>query len=171
MVVYSFFQNNLLIEKYYSISIYQKTGRKQRNVTYIPTKSAKQVRYEEFLDLVTKVPQGYITRYDDICNYLCRKYKAERVEFVHRTEDWRRSREVSLWKVVSTRGVLSDAKLMSRELQQEQLEQEGVTIVPCGVNNRSLIRKTPLGEYPKGVFVFHNSIVHQYVLKDIQSNS
>ena len=43
-------------------------------VTYIPAKPAKQVRYEEFLDLVAKVPQGYITRYDDICDYLCRKY-------------------------------------------------------------------------------------------------
>ena len=110
-------------------------------VTYIPAKPAKQVRYEEFLDLVAQVPQGYITRYDDICDYLCRKYKAERVEFVHGTEDWRRSQEVPLWRVVSTRGVLSDSKLMSRELQQERLEMEGLTIVPCGVNNRSLMVK------------------------------
>lgn len=110
-------------------------------VTYIPAKPAKQVRYEEFLDLVAKVPQGFITRYDDICDYLCRKYKAERVEFVHGTEDWWRSQEVPLWRVVSTRGVLSDSRLMSRELQQERLECEGLTIVPCGVNNRSLMVK------------------------------
>ena len=110
-------------------------------VTYIPAKPAKQVRYEEFLDLVAKVPQGYITRYDDICDYLCRKYKAERVEFVHGTEDWRRSQEVPLWRVVSTRGVLSNSKVMSRELQQCRLESEGLTIVPCGVKNRSLMVK------------------------------
>ena len=30
---------------------------------------------------------------------------------------------------------------MSRELQQERLESEGLTIVPCGVNNRSLMVK------------------------------
>ena len=119
-------------------------------VTYIPAKPAKQVRYEEFLDLVAKVPQGYITRYDDICDYLCRKYKAERVEFVHGTEDWRRSQEVPLWRVVSTRGVLSDSKLMSRELQQERLEMEGLTIVPCGVNNRSLMVK----DYKRHLFDF-----------------
>ena len=87
------------------------------------------------------MPQGYITRYDGICDYLCRKYKAERVEFVHETEDWRRSQEVSLWRVVSTRGVLPDSKVMSRELRQERLESEGLTIVPCGVNNRSLMVK------------------------------
>lgn len=38
-------------------------------------------------------------------------------------------------------GVLSDSRLMSRELQQERLECEGLTIVPCGVNNRSLMVK------------------------------
>ncbi len=119
-------------------------------VTYIPAKPAKQVRYEEFLDLVAKVPQGYITRYDDICDYLCRKYKAERVEFVHGTDDWRRSQEVPLWRVVSTRGVLSDSKLMSRELQQGRLEREGLTIVPCGVNNRSLMVK----DYKRHLFDF-----------------
>ena len=119
-------------------------------VTYIPAKPAKQVQYEEFLDLVAKVPQGYITRYDDICDYLCRKYKAERVEFVHGTEDWRRSQEVPLWRVVSTRGVLSDSKLMSRELQQCRLEREGLTIAPCGVNNRSLMVK----DYKRHLFDF-----------------
>ena len=119
-------------------------------VTYIPAKPAKQVRYEEFLDLVAKVPQGYITRYDDICDYLCRKYKAERVEFVHGTEDWRRSQEVPLWRVVSTRGVLSNSKVMSRELQQCRLEREGLTIVPCGVNNRSLMVK----DYKRHLFDF-----------------
>ena len=108
-------------------------------VTYIPAKPAKRVRYKEFLDLVAQVPQGFITRYDDICDYLCRKYKAERVEFVHGTEDWQRSQEVPLWRVLSTRGVLSDSKVMTRELQQERLESEGLTIVPCGVNNRSLM--------------------------------
>ena len=119
-------------------------------VTYIPAKPAKQVRYEEFLDLIAEVPQGYITRYDDICDYLCRKYKAERVEFVHGTEDWRRSQEVPLWRVVSTRGVLSDSKLMSRELQQCRLEREGLTIAPCGVNNRSLMVK----DYKRHLFDF-----------------
>ncbi len=119
-------------------------------VTYIPAKPAKQVRYEEFLDLVAKVPQGYITRYDDICDYLCRKYKAERVEFVHGTEDWRRSQEVPLWRVESTRGVLSNSKVMSRELQQCRLEREGLTIVPCGVNNRSLMVK----DYKRHLFDF-----------------
>ena len=119
-------------------------------VTYIPAKPAKQVQYEEFLDLVAKVPQGYITRYDDICDYLCRKYKAERVEFVHGTEDWRRSQEVPLWRVVSTRGVLSDSKLMSRELQQCRLEREGLTIAPCGVNNLSLMVK----DYKRHLFDF-----------------
>ena len=119
-------------------------------VTYIPAKPAKQVRYEEFLDLVAKVPQGYITRYDDICDYLCRKYKAERVEFVHGTEDWRRSQEVPLWRVESTRGVLSNSKVMSRELQQCRLESEGLTIVPCGVNNRSLMVK----DYKRHLFDF-----------------
>ena len=44
-------------------------------------------------------------------------------------------------EVVSTRGVLLDLKLMSRELRQERLEQEGLTIVPCGVKNRSLMVK------------------------------
>ena len=44
-------------------------------------------------------------------------------------------------EVVSTRGVLLDLKLMSRELRQESLEQEGLTIVPCGVKNRSLMVK------------------------------
>ena len=119
-------------------------------VTYIPAKPAKQVRYEEFLDLVAKVPQGYITRYDDICDYLCRKYKAERVEFVHGTEDWQRSQEVPLWRVESTRGVLSNSKVMSRELQQCRLEREGLTIVPCGVNNRSLMVK----DYKRHLFDF-----------------
>ena len=120
-------------------------------VTYIPAKPAKQVQYEEFLDLVAKVPQGYITRYDDICDCLCRKYKAERVEFVHGTEDWRRCQEVPLWRVVSTRGVLSNSKLMSRELQQCRLEREGLTIVPCGVNNRSLMVK----DYKRHLFNYN----------------
>mgnify|MGYP002803169998 FL=1 len=128
-----------------------KDGKETKKVvTYIPAKPAKKVRYEEFLDLVAQVPQGYITRYDDICDCLCRKYKAERVEFVHGTEDWRRSQEVPLWRVVSTRGVLSDSKLMSRELQQERLEREGLTIVPCGVNNRSLMVK----DYKRHLFDF-----------------
>ncbi len=125
----------------FNITLPKDGKEKKKVVTYIPAKPAKQVRYEEFLDLIAEVPQGYITRYDDICDYLCRKYKAERVEFVHGTEDWRRSLEVPLWRVVSTRGVLSNSKLMSRELQQERLEREGLTIVPCGVNNRSLMVK------------------------------
>ena len=119
-----------------------KDGKKTGGVvTFIPAKPAKRLRYGEFLDLVAKVPRGFITRYDDICEYLCRKYAAERVEFIHGTEDWKRSREVPFWRVVSTRGVLSDSKWMSRELQQEWLKRDGLTIVPCGVNNRSLMVK------------------------------
>lgn len=106
-------------------------------IEYIPATPAKYVSYKEYYDLVCKVPSGMITRDDDIRAYLARKYGADRVEFsggsfMANYED------IPLWRIVSTRGVLSDTLLYSKDLQKLKLEWEGLTIISCGAKGRSL---------------------------------
>ena len=129
----------------------KKKSQKSYEIEYIPAKPAKIISYKEYLDLVCKVPAGRITRDQDICDYLARKYNAERVEINHDCNVANYREDIPLWRMVSTRGVISDTFFYMRETQKKKLEEEGLTICSCGANGRSLMVK----DYRRLLFDFN----------------
>jgi len=108
-------------------------------VTYTPAIPAVRMPMQEYIDLLCMIPKGKITRRKDIERYLAGKYHAERIEIdMHPLYDNPLWEGIPIWREVSTRGMLSDTRRMSREMQKELLEADGLTIVPCGTNQASL---------------------------------
>ena len=108
-------------------------------VIHIPAHPTKPIHMQEYIDLLCKVPEGKITRLIDIEGYLEKKYNVPHVQiefavnFANSLWDG-----IPLWREVSTRGMLQDNRLCSRDHQAEMLRKEGHNIVPCGSYQRSL---------------------------------
>lgn len=103
----------------------------------IPEKPFLLVSMEEYLTLLCQVPAGKITRRDDIEKYLAKKHEVARVRIEDTAIGYRP--DVPFWRELSTRGMLKDYRFhCDKERQRKMLEQEGLTIVPCGAYNKSL---------------------------------
>mgnify|MGYP003323321697 CR=1 FL=1 len=110
------------------------------HIEHIPLVPSTPIPVQEYIDLLCTVPAGKITRTDDIEAYFKRKYKADKVhiEYAPLTSNplWE---GVPYWRQVSSHGMLRDLRFIcTREQQKEKLEQEGLSIVPCGAYGKSL---------------------------------
>lgn len=108
-------------------------------VDYIPPIPVKPISMQEYIDLLYKVPAGKVTRMIDIERYLEKRHGVAHVniEFTvnYANPLWE---GIPLWREVSTRGMLQDTKLCSRDNQEAKLREEGLSVVPCGAYQRSL---------------------------------
>ncbi|MCM1297390.1 MAG: type II toxin-antitoxin system RelB/DinJ family antitoxin [Muribaculaceae bacterium] len=138
----------------FDIKLPQGKVHKEHKIEYIPATPAKYISYKEYYDLVCKVPIGMITRDEDIRAYLAKKYGVNRVEFSGDSIIMGNIEKIPLWRVVSTRGFLCDTLFYSKDLQKIKLEQEGLTVVSCGANGRSLAVR----DYKSRLFDFDSQI-------------
>lgn len=116
---------------------------------------AKHISMEEYVSMLCRVPAGKVTRYADIVAYFKKIYGAERVEIefnlLYSNTKWE---GIPYWREVSTRGMVQGKRfLCTRKEQQDFLEQEGLTIIPCGAYNKSLKVK----DYQEHLFDFDSS--------------
>lgn len=106
-------------------------------VQTIPAKPSLHISEEEYLALLCSVPEGKVTRYDDIVKHLKCRYGVERITIDHKPIGYRP--DIPFWRELSTRGMLQNLPLhCTREQQKEKLEKEGLRIVPCGAYQKSL---------------------------------
>ncbi len=109
----------------------------QPRVEYIPAKPSLTLPEHEYIAALCLVPAGRITRAVDIEEYLAKLHGVERVTIDH--APYADTGDIPFWREVSTRGMLQDVSFRcDKERQQKLLEQEGLTIVPCGAYNKSL---------------------------------
>ncbi len=114
-----------------------KDSDEEPSVVHIPAKPSLFLSEKEYIAALCMVPVGKITRADDIEAYLARKHGVERVTIEHGPIAF--SEDIPFWREVSTRGMLQDVRFRcDKQTQQRKLEQEGLTIVPCGAYNKSL---------------------------------
>lgn len=106
---------------------------------FIPAKPAYKIDMQEYIDIVGQIPMGRVAKNEDIEAFLAKKYDAERVEIdfktLHGNPFWE---GIPWWRLVSTRGMLYDSMLHSRDEQKQMLEKDGLTIVSCGAYGKSL---------------------------------
>ena len=108
-------------------------------VTHIPAKPSKTVSVELYLKLLCCVPAGKVTRYDDIISFLQKLYQIDIVKLDYDPHAYMYYDEsIPYWRELSTRGQLEDKAVMTHEKQQQKLEEEGFSIIPCGAYKRSL---------------------------------
>ena len=105
----------------------------------IPSRPALAIPVQEYVDAICQVPMGRVTRDEEITAFLAEKYGAERVriefEPLYNNPLWK---GIPWWRVVSSRGMLYNQLLHSREEQKLMLEKDGLRVVPCGAYGRSL---------------------------------
>ena len=107
------------------------------SVETIPAKPSLHSSMDEYINILCQVPAGKVTRYIDIEAYLKKVHGTNRITIDWDTIGYRP--DLPFWRVLSTRGMLQDSDfLCSKERQQQMLESEGFSIVPCGARNRSL---------------------------------
>jgi len=107
------------------------------NVEVIPAKPSTFISNDEWIGLLCTVPEGKITRIADIEAYFCKKYNVSRITLDQSPMGY--NPNIPYWRIVSTRGMLQDTAFhCSKEAQKTRLEQEGLTVIPCGAHNKSL---------------------------------
>ena len=94
---------------------------------------------QEYIGLICQVPEGRITRNEEIEGFLARKHSVERVKIVFSSiKDNPLWEGIPWWRLVSSRGMLYDQMFHDREEQKNMLEKDGLKIVPCGAHGKSL---------------------------------
>lgn len=111
----------------------------EKNRIVIKAKPAYLIHEEEYINLLCQVPNGYVTRDDDIIDYFKRKYNVTNIEIIWDMPAYKKDySKIPYWRVISTRGMLMDTLFYSKETQKAMLEKEGHYIITCGVKGKSL---------------------------------
>lgn len=109
----------------------------ERSVEIIPAKPSLLVSMDEYLSALCLVPAGKVTRAVDIEAHLAKQHGVDRVTVEQSVIGYRP--DIPFWRELSTRGMLQDDPFhCPRSQQKKTLEEEGLTIVPCGAYNKSL---------------------------------
>lgn len=116
--------------------------RKNVTVEVIPqsAKSSQFIPFAEYMDLMRKVPRGKVVTAKTVETYFKKKYNVE-VVVIETQGRLREELNMSFpfWRELSTNGQLyATTRLHSRDQQQQLLEEDGLTVVPCGANMVSL---------------------------------
>ena len=109
----------------------------EHSVEIIPAKPSLLISMDEYLSALCLVPAGKVTRAVDIEAHLAKLHGVDRVTVEQSVIGYRP--DVPFWRELSTRGMLQDDLFhCPKSKQQKMLEEEGMTIVPCGAYNKSL---------------------------------
>ena len=148
----------IILDKYLRINDKKFVPLKNGNVCEVETIPAKEVKvlsYEIYLNLLRLVPEGRITRREDIEKFVAKKLGVEFVSFeVTDNSLYKKHTELAgkipYWRKVSKQGWLEETLDCSRYVQEEKLKEEGFEIVKCGPQLRSL----RIVDYKKFLFDF-----------------
>ncbi|MBR4206319.1 MAG: type II toxin-antitoxin system RelB/DinJ family antitoxin [Clostridia bacterium] len=103
---------------------------------------AKAIGADDFIRLICAVPEGSLTRWKDMEEYLSKTAGVE----IKRTLrfKWPKTNEegeaIPYWRVVTERGAVRDDKACTKELQEEMLKREGHAFVSAGHDRFSGIK-------------------------------
>lgn len=100
----------------------------------MPLESGRDIPVTMFIQLVAKIPEGKITCWEDIFDFLGKLYDRKVYDLPNRAMPHidSENRMIPYWRVVSARGVLGDSRWCSREMQKRQLTEEGIPVIQRG---------------------------------------
>lgn len=102
-------------------------------IVMLPLENGEEIPSAMYVQLITKVPEGKITTWEDIGAFLRRIYERELpvypIPYLPRNDIY--DRHPPYWRVVSVRGVLGN-EFVSLEEQRQNLIQEGLQVVQRG---------------------------------------
>ena len=102
-------------------------------IVMLPLENGTKIPSAMYVQLITKVPEGKITTWEDIGAFLRRIYERELpvypIPYLPRNDIY--DRHPPYWRVVSVRGVLGN-EFVSLEEQRQNLIQEGLQVVQRG---------------------------------------
>lgn len=102
------------------------------------------VSYVIYINLIRQIPEGRLTRSEDIAAYVAKKMGVSSVEFeiTQKIIVWKNlpnlREHIPYWREVSKLGRLQDTLHCSKALQEVMLKKEGHTILQCKGNGFSL---------------------------------
>lgn len=117
--------------------IYDKTlmlGNEDNGITLLPLLYNGEVPPQMYIQLLMMVPDGKITRWEDMRGFLSsvygiKIYTEPNARFPRIDSD---GSDIPYWKIVSQNGVLIDDMRCSREMQKEKLQNAGIPVVQRG---------------------------------------
>ena len=91
-------------------------------VVVLPLEDGRTIPTSMYVQLVTKVPAGKTTCWEDIFAFLDHLYNKRIADFPEHTLPWQTldGKYIPYWRIVSQRGVLTDGKGGSRETQKRE---------------------------------------------------
>lgn len=114
--------------------------KKGQEVVRMPAKPVQVVPVSHFLAVISQVPEGKITRWEDIECFFMKAYGTDSIKpnDAHWPQTNSEGFEIPYWRIVGTYGYLSDDMRCSKTKQYERLMAEGHAIEPCGAGQKSL---------------------------------
>ena len=103
-------------------------------VTVMPLQFGE-VPLSMFIQLITKIPAGKISRQEDIFEFISNIYGKKVYELPKRALPALdvNGNDIPYWRIVSNSGgILGTARMVSREYQKELLEKEGIPVIQRG---------------------------------------
>ena len=124
---------------------------KEPDVVVLPSaRTSRYIPLEEYMDLMRRIPAGFVVTVKTVEAYFQKKYDVEVVvienhgRFTHEIQ-----MDFPFWRELSANGQLyATTRFKSQEQQKELLEKDGLEIVPCGPRMASLKVK----DYKKHLF-------------------
>ncbi len=102
-------------------------------VALLPLERGKRIPAAMYVQLVTKVPEGKLTCWEDLFAFLEKLYNVANVDFPERSLPLSSvDGDIPYWRIVSKYGVLEDGRGGSRETQKEFLIKEHIPVVQRG---------------------------------------
>ena len=102
------------------------------SIIMIPAIPARMIPAIEYTNIISRIPEGKISRYEDIDKYFREKYQVERVEPDY--SGWplydNEGKRIPYWRIIGSRGAVTGAHFCNANSQRDSLEKEGVEIVP-----------------------------------------
>ena len=123
-----------LVENIKNRILYQAPlGSDPETVALLPLESGNRIPAAMYVQLVTKVPEGKLTCWEDIFAFLEELYHVTNIGFPDRSLPLHSiDGDIPYWRVVSKYGVLEDGRGGSRETQKERLLKEHIPVIQRG---------------------------------------
>ena len=120
-------------------------------IVMLPLENGEEIPLAMYVQIITKVPEGKITTWEDINAFLGKMYEKDvpsyTIPSLPRTDIY--DIKIPYWRVVSVQGVLGNG-ITSREQQYRRLIQEGLRVVQRG----SMEGSYKVCEYKEHMFCF-----------------
>lgn len=116
--------------------VYETPGKEldEKTIFLMPMGYNGEVAPQMYVQLLTKVPAGYVTRWEDMREFLGNLYgeKLYREPSASFPQMDASGTEIPYWKIVSFKGVLTESILCSRDHQKRMLEEDGISVSQRG---------------------------------------